>query len=130
LDTDDGDTAGAVDLELDTPDLEIAADTGTDADNLSLDMDATVEIPAASMDKLDLADNDGDDDDDKTLLVPKSSDVAEQSADDEIASQLDLAKAYIELGDNENAKTILDEIIAQGNDAFRKQAEELIGQIN
>jgi len=130
LDTDDGDTAGAVDLELDTPDLEIAADTGTDADNLSLDMDATVEIPAASMDKLDLADNDGDDDDDKTFLVPKSSDVAEQSADDEIASQLDLAKAYIELGDNENAKTILDEIIAQGNDAFRKQAEELIGQIN
>ena len=129
LDTDDGDAAGAVDLELDTPDLEIAADTGTDADNLSLDMDATVEIPAASMDKLDLADNDGDDDDDKTLLVPKSSDVAEQSADDEIASQLDLAKAYIELGDNENAKTILDEIIAQGSDAFRKQAEELIGQI-
>ena len=130
LGTDDGDTAGAVDLELDTPDLEIAADTGTDADDLSLDMDATVEIPAASMDKLDLADNDEDDDDDKTFLVPKSSDVAEQSADDEMASQLDLAKAYIELGDNENAKTILDEIIAQGSDAFRKQAEELIGQIN
>ncbi|MCH9048531.1 MAG: hypothetical protein IH836_06260 [Proteobacteria bacterium] len=130
LGTDDGDTAGSVDLELDTPDLEIAADTGTDADDLSLDMDATVEIPAASMDKLDLADNDEDDDDDKTFLVPKSSDVAEQSADDEMASQLDLAKAYIELGDNENAKTILDEIIAQGSDAFRKQAEELIGQIN
>ena len=46
-----------------------------------------------------------------------------------MASQLDLAKAYIELGDNENAKTILDEIIAQGSDAFRKQAEELVGQI-
>ena len=130
LGTDDGDTAGSVDLELDTPELEIAADTGADADDLGLDMDATVEIPAASMDKLDLADNDGDDDDDKTFLVPKSSEVAEQSADDEMASQLDLAKAYIELGDNENAKSILDEIIAQGSDTFRKQAEELIGQIN
>ena len=130
LGTDDSDAAGSVDLELDTPDLEIAADTGADADDLGLDMDATVEIPAASMDKLDLADNDGDDDDDKTFLVPKSSEVAEQSADDEMASQLDLAKAYIELGDNENAKSILDEIIAQGSDAFRKQAEELIGQIN
>ena len=82
------------------------------------------------MDKLDVADNDGEDDDEKTCLVPKSSNVAEQSADDEIATQLALAKAYIELGDNENAKTILDEIIAEGSDAFRKQAEELIGQIN
>ena len=129
LGTDDGDTAGSVDLELDTPDLENAAGTGADEDDLSLEMDATVEIPKVSMGKLDLADNDGDDDDDKTLMVPKSSNVAEQSEDDEMASQLDLAKAYIELGDNENAKTILDEIIAQGSDAFRKQAEELIGQI-
>ncbi|MCH8846078.1 MAG: hypothetical protein IIC11_04995 [Proteobacteria bacterium] len=129
LGTDDSDTAGSVDLELDTPDLDNAADTGADEDDLSLEMDATVEIPKVSMDKLDLADNDGDDDDDKTLMVPKSSNVAEQSEDDEMASQLDLAKAYIELGDNENAKTILDEIIAQGSDAFRKQAEELIGQI-
>ena len=88
-----------------------------------------MEIPKVSMDKLDLADKEEDDDDDKTLMVPKSSNVAEQSEDDEMASQLDLAKAYIELGDNENAKTILDEIIAQGSDAFRKQAEELIGQI-
>ena len=47
-----------------------------------------------------------------------------------MASQLDLAKAYIELGDTENAKTILDEIIAQGSEDYRKQAEELIGQIN
>ncbi|HEY5703379.1 MAG TPA: FimV/HubP family polar landmark protein [Gammaproteobacteria bacterium] len=54
------------------------------------------------------------------------------SSDDEeqdIASQLDLAKAYIELGDIDNAKSILDDVITQGNDDQRQQAEELLGQI-
>jgi pilus assembly protein FimV len=90
-------------------------------------MDSTVEMPPASVEALSLEDD--DDEEDHTLMVPKSSDIDEQSEDEEMASQLDLAKAYIELGDNENAKTILDEIIAQGNENYRKQAEELIGQI-
>jgi len=82
------------------------------------------------LESLSMADDDNEDDDeDKTFLVPKSSNVDEQTEDEEMASQLDLAKAYIELGDNENAKTILDEIISQGSDAYRKQAEELSGQI-
>ena len=93
LGTDGSDAASFVDLELDTPDLEIGADTGTGADNISVDLDATLAMPT-------------------------------------MASQLDLAKAYIELGDYEDAKTILDEIISQGSDDYRKQAEELIGQIN
>ena len=118
LTTDVDDTTDSIDLELDTPDLEIAVDTGADAGDLSIDM----EVPAEKTDSLG--------NEDKTFLIPKSSDVDEQSEDDEMASQLDLAKAYIELGDNENAKIILDEIIAQGNDIYRKQAEELIGQIN
>jgi len=125
LATGDEDTTDSIDLELDTPDLEIAVDTGADAGDLSIDM----EVPAEKRDSLANEDN-IDDDEDKTFLIPKSSDVDEQSEDDEMASQLDLAKAYIELGDHENAKTILDEIIAQGNDNYRKQAEELIGQIN
>jgi len=43
---------------------------------------------------------------------------------------MDLAKAYIELGNADSAKTILDEIIAIGNDAQRRQAQDLLGQIN
>jgi len=122
LDTGDGDAKESVDLVLDTPEPEIELDDGT------IDMESTVEMPPASVEALSLADDD-DDEEDLTLMVPKASDIDEQSEDEEMASQLDLAKAYIELGDNENAKTILDEIIAQGNENYRKQAEELIGQI-
>jgi len=115
------DDSGGLDFDLDTPEPEIELDDGT------IDMDSTVEMPPASVEALSL--EDADDEEDHTLMVPKSSDIDEQSEDEEMASQLDLAKAYIELGDNENAKTILDEIIAQGNENYRKQAEELIGQI-
>jgi pilus assembly protein FimV len=121
LDNDGGDAEESIELVLDTPEPEIELDDGT------IDMESTVEMPPASVERLSLADD--DDEEDHTLLVPKSSDINEQSEDEEMASQLDLAKAYIELGDNENAKTILDEIMEQGNENYRKQAEELIGQI-
>jgi pilus assembly protein FimV len=48
---------------------------------------------------------------------------------DEIASQLDLAKAYVELGNTSEAKTLLDEIMSTGNDSQRQQARELLAQL-
>ena len=36
---------------------------------------------------------------------------------------------YVELGDKDSAKAILDEVMADGNDEQRKQAEDLLGQI-
>ncbi|MFB3101130.1 MAG: FimV/HubP family polar landmark protein, partial [Gammaproteobacteria bacterium] len=128
LDSSELDASEDVDgLDMNIPELEMEA--GDDSDDGSLDMESTVQMPPAKLDSLSMADDDEDDDDDKTFLVPKSSNVDEQTEDEEMASQLDLAKAYIELGDNENAKTILDEIISQGSEVYRKQAEELIGQI-
>lgn len=48
---------------------------------------------------------------------------------DEIATKLDLAKAYIDMGDGEGARSILDEVLAEGNDAQKRQAADLAAQI-
>lgn len=48
---------------------------------------------------------------------------------DETATKLDLAKAYIDMGDAEGARSILGEVMAEGNDAQKKQAKELSAQI-
>ena len=48
---------------------------------------------------------------------------------DETTTKLDLAKAYIDMGDSEGARSILDEVIAEGNDSQRRQAEDLAAQI-
>lgn len=48
---------------------------------------------------------------------------------DEAATKLDLARAYIDMGDAEGAKDILSEVINEGNDDQRKEANELLGRI-
>ena len=48
---------------------------------------------------------------------------------DETATKLDLAKAYIDMGDAEGARSILQEVMTEGNEAQKKQAQALSSQI-
>lgn len=130
VDSDDTLELPGADLGLDeasTEDdmLEISLDLDTDDDE-ELDMDGTVEMPNLSLE----IDDDEGDDEDHTVFVPRTSDTPEQSAEDEIATKLDLAKAYVELGDKDSAKAILDEIITDGNEQQREQAQELLNQVS
>ncbi len=45
---------------------------------------------------------------------------------DEVGTKLDLARAYIDMGDADGAKNILQEVVAEGNDAQKQDAEELL----
>ncbi|MDH2918764.1 MAG: hypothetical protein PXX73_06190, partial [Sideroxydans sp.] len=47
----------------------------------------------------------------------------------EVATKLDLAKAYQEMGDNVGAREILDEVMREGNAAQRDTAQMLISQL-
>lgn len=69
-------------------------------------------------------------------LMSDSADVAVATEDDEnsqqwdeTATKLDLAKAYIDMGDAEGAKSILDEVLTEGNEDQKRQAQELSAQI-
>jgi pilus assembly protein FimV len=48
---------------------------------------------------------------------------------DEVTTKLDLARAYIDMGDNEGAKGILDEVVSEGTDQQKKEAQELLSNI-
>lgn len=48
---------------------------------------------------------------------------------DEIATKLDLARAYLEMEDGESAKGILEEVVTEGNDEQRGEAEELLRRL-
>ncbi|MFN3713419.1 MAG: FimV/HubP family polar landmark protein [Alcanivoracaceae bacterium] len=48
---------------------------------------------------------------------------------DENATKLDLAKAYIDMGDSEGAKDILQEVISEGNPQQQQEAKELLAQV-
>lgn len=52
------------------------------------------------------------------------------SSDDMIGTKLDLAKAYIDMGDQDGARSILDEVVEEGDDDQRHEAEQLMQQIS
>jgi pilus assembly protein FimV len=45
----------------------------------------------------------------------------------EVGTKLDLARAYIDMGDPEGARSILEEVLKEGSAGQRKQAEKLLG---
>lgn len=63
-------------------------------------------------------------------------DVPVQEADDDlfagidmVGTKLDLAKAYIDMEDREGAKVLLNEVLDEGNDSQKQEAQELMLQI-
>ena len=46
----------------------------------------------------------------------------------QISTKLDLARAYMDMGDVEGARSTLEEVMMEGNDDQRREAEELLHQ--
>jgi pilus assembly protein FimV len=49
---------------------------------------------------------------------------------DEAATKLDLARAYIEMGDSDGARDILEEVALEGNDEQKAEAQELLKNLS
>lgn len=49
--------------------------------------------------------------------------------DDSISTKLDLARAYLDMGDPDGARSMLEEVISEGSDVQRSEAQELLGRI-
>jgi pilus assembly protein FimV len=55
--------------------------------------------------------------------------VATTSDMTEVGTKLDLARAYIDMGDPEGARSILEEVVEEGNEAQQEEARELLGSL-
>ncbi|MBK3432529.1 MULTISPECIES: FimV family protein [unclassified Pseudomonas] len=51
------------------------------------------------------------------------------SGTDEVATKLDLAQAYIDMGDADGARDILSEVLTEGDEGQRSEAKEMLGRI-
>ena len=79
--------------------------------------------PAIDLDKLDLSFDHGD---------PAAEDATPSVLDGQwhdAATKLDLAKAYQEMGDVEGAREILQEVLREGDDQQKTEAQALIGKL-
>jgi pilus assembly protein FimV len=48
---------------------------------------------------------------------------------DETTTKLDLARAYIDMGDSEGARDILDEVMSEGSDTQQREAREMLAKL-
>ncbi|PCM45722.1 FimV/HubP family polar landmark protein [Marinobacter sp. ANT_B65] len=77
--------------------------------------DEVAKSPVADIDENDL----GDDDDFDFL-----------AGTDEAATKLDLARAYIEMGDSDGARDILEEVALEGDDQQKSEAQDLLKNLS
>ncbi len=109
-------------LKSDTSEKEeITRKIVADSETLSNEITQELEMPDLS----------GDDTPDDSLSMDEDLDLDDDSlADiDEVGTKLDLARAYIDMGDPEGARSILDEVVEEGNEIQKNEAEELLTQI-
>lgn len=107
-------------------------DFGSPSDN-SINFDTAAETPAAPADEIkwepEPAAPPAEAEVDLGSAAAPSKEGEPSAQWDEAATKLDLAKAYIDMGDAEGARSILQEVITEGSEAQKKQAKELSSQI-
>ncbi|WGP00421.1 FimV/HubP family polar landmark protein [Saccharophagus degradans] len=115
--------------ELDSPELDVPElDSGLEPEKAAEEMGddtlftkAISDIPDEDLDfEIPEIDPDSMDDD---------SDLGFLSDSDETATKLDLARAYIDMGDAEGARDIIEEIKKEGNDQQKEEADKLLSRI-
>jgi pilus assembly protein FimV len=69
-----------------------------------------------------------DDDDNDALSFLNLPDDDQEMQDAHIGTKLDLARAYLDMGDVEGARCTLEEVVIEGNAAQKREAEEMLQQ--
>ena len=123
------DLIGIDDVDVSVDMTEFGAEDLTVSDDLIADLeyDEDESIESASID----TDFEMPEDDDTIIDADLDDDtIGSESSADEVSTKLDLAKAYLDMGDHDGASSTLEEVIAEGDEDQRREAEELLDQIN
>jgi pilus assembly protein FimV len=101
--------AGSTNIDLDLDDLTGVLEVSEVGDTIDQGRDAaTVEQP---------------------VLTTGDSGLHEAPTMTEVGTKLDLARAYIDMGDPGGARSILEEVLDEGDEAQRQQAQQLLDSI-
>tara|TARA_R110000868_G_scaffold410505_4_gene698884 strand:+ start:129068 stop:131749 length:2682 start_codon:yes stop_codon:yes gene_type:complete len=122
--------------------LEDSLDTAINTDMGDIDLDA-ISFEPETLDSADDAEDEDSNssafelslDDDNGLKLDMDSDeedlaMPELEGEDSVATKLDLARAYIDMGDTDAAKSILQNVIEQGDDTEKQEAQKLLAEIS
>ena len=114
----------STDVDLDLDDLTAALKVSEMGDTVDMPRDdATVEHPRPEISA---------DDDIPTMAIDPeelSDDLHEARTMTEVGTKLDLARAYVDMGDPTGAKGILKEVLDEGDESQQQQAQQLLDSL-
>ncbi|MFM9967250.1 MAG: FimV/HubP family polar landmark protein [Burkholderiales bacterium] len=134
---DSGDAGASIDFDLgmgDTPAetavVETSPEPTADDGGLTMDFNLNLDDPAPAVESIDPAPS-STDIDLSALSLDLGSDAAPPGDPmdakwQEVATKLDLAKAYDEMGDKDGARDLLNEVLHEGDAAQKQQAQSMI----
>jgi pilus assembly protein FimV len=116
----------STDFDMDLDDLTAALEVSEMGDTVDQPRDdATVEQPRPSIA--------GAEDTSETLVLAPgdlSDDLHDARTMTEVGTKLDLARAYVDMGDPAGARSILEEVLDEGDDGQRQQAQQLLDSLS
>lgn len=116
----------STDVNLDLDDLTAALKVSEMGDTIEqLRDDATVEQPRPVIPQ------DADETSETMSLTPgdMSDDLHDARTMTEVGTKLDLARAYVDMGDPNGARSILEEVLDEGDEGQRQQAQQLLDSL-
>ncbi len=114
----------STDVELDLDDLTAALEVSDGGDTVEQPRDdATVEQPRPAPEDFDATGTVSLGSDDM------SDELSEARTMTEVGTKLDLARAYVDMGDPAGARSILEEVLDEGDDGQRQQAQQLLDSL-
>ena len=121
--------AGSTDMDLDLDSLTAAlnvSEVGETIIEQAID-EATVEQPRIKQDDVGALATDADDGLDHTIAPGNlSGGLNDARTMTEVGTKLDLARAYVDMGDPGGARSILEEVLDEGDASQRQQAQQLL----
>lgn len=107
-----------------------------DFDELAIEEDGLGTVPDTQDDDLDLSDALREADspealsaDDAVSDEPGSEDMVFAADEDQVATRLDLARAYLDMGDDDGARRILEQVVSEGSQQQQREAQALLDRI-
>ena len=116
----DKEKSGDIDFDMDLSGMDDSVENNdavqdTDEEDLGLDLPESIEFNLEDVNEVH-----EDEEDASEGLLDNA---------DEVATKLDLARAYMDMGDPEGARSILDEVMHEGNEEQKREAEDIISEI-
>lgn len=90
-------------------------DVNAELDRLSQSLDQPLDAPSFTAED--------------AAAEPEEADFDFLSGSDEVATKLDLAQAYIDMGDNDGARDILGEVLSEGSEGQKSEAQEMLARL-